>query len=258
MRIGTYNVLGLTGFPEEEAEVVIGAPGTTSNSVHFAAVFDALECDVLALQEGVAARVMQRIARTMGRHLATFPSPIAWPGHVLSRFPVRESRVFSHAIPSEEVPPFSRCFGAALLELPGGGLLWVVDVHLHPSDRALREREAGFLAERLVELEAQTDHIVVLGDFNSEVDEEVHRVARSMGYSNAMEQAGGGIQHTMDTEGKRPHAIDHIYASAPFARRLRSATVVRDEGFRHDGPQVPGVWMHSDHLPVVADIDLDS
>jgi endonuclease/exonuclease/phosphatase family metal-dependent hydrolase len=255
MRIGTYNVLGLTGYPVEEAARAIGAPGEATNCDHFAAVFEGLQCDVLALQEGVAARIMQQIGRAIGRHVATFPSPVSWPGHVLSRYPILESRVFSHAIPAEETPPFSRCFGATLMEVSPGVRLWVVNVHLHPSDRALRDQEAGILADRLVELQAVTDHVIVLGDFNSEIDEEVHRAVRSLGYSNAMEQAGGGIRYTMDTAGTAPHAIDHIYVSSSLGPRLRSATVVRGDRFRHDGPKAGDLWVHSDHLPVVAELE---
>ena len=76
-----------------------------------------------------------------------------------------------------------------------------------------------------------------------------------MQFANAMETAGGGIQLTMDTVGINGHAIDHIYLSPSIAGRLRSAEVVRQPGFRHDGPKAAGVWVHSDHLPVVAELD---
>jgi len=75
MRIGTYNVFGLTGCPAAEAVEAIGAPGSDSNSTHFAEVFSSLDCDILALQEGVAVRTMQSIAGRMQCYLATFPSP---------------------------------------------------------------------------------------------------------------------------------------------------------------------------------------
>ncbi|MDK1081936.1 MAG: hypothetical protein QGD88_10730, partial [Anaerolineae bacterium] len=50
-------------------------------------------------------------------------------------------------------------------------------------------------------------------------------------------------------------AIDHIYISGHLADYLTDAEVIRSEGFRHDGPQKPGLWVHSDHLPVVATLD---
>ncbi len=254
MKIGTYNVLGLTGYPPMEAEACIGPPGAASNRDHFTRVFAGLECDILALQEGVPVRAMQAIARAINFGLATFPSPLNWPGHVLSRYPILESRVFSHADPSEETPPFSRCCGAALLELEPGAALWVVGLHLHPHDPEFRGREADILKERLQELQAVTKDVIVMGDFNSQVDERVHRNLKGMGYSNAMESVGGGIQATIDTAGLDPHCVDHIYCSPSVAPHLESASVVRDPGFRHDGPQETGAWSHSDHLPVVAQL----
>ena len=253
MRIGTYNVLGLTGYPKDEASRAIGVPGDERNSQHFARVFSELSCDVLALQEGVAARTMQNIARSMKRSLATFPSPINWPGHVLSRYPIIESRVLSHLDPEQETPPFSRTFGVAFVSV-ADQILAVVDVHLHPSDAALRAREAEIVVARLHDITSVTENVVVLGDFNSEVDEPVHVALKSAGFANAIETVGGGIQATMDTAGIRLHFIDHIYASPRLALYLKSAHVVRDPGFRHDGPQKPGVWVNSDHLPVVAEL----
>ena len=47
MRIGTYNVLGLTGYPAEEASKDLGDPNTEETAKHFADVFQSLTCDIL-------------------------------------------------------------------------------------------------------------------------------------------------------------------------------------------------------------------
>ena len=83
----------------------------------------------------------------------------------------------------------------------------------------------------------------------------MHEYLRELGFVNAMEQVGGGIQATMDTVGIQTHYIDHLYFSPQLATHLVAAHVVRSDGFRHDGPQAEGCWVHSDHLPVVAEID---
>ena len=163
MKIGTYNVLGLKGYPPEEAANTIGKPGEESNIAHFARVFTELGCDILALQEGVTVHTMQQIARQMDRYLATFPSPINWPGHILSCYPILESRTFSHADPKEKTPPFSRTSGAALLAIDDDLTLWVVDVHLHPGDVDLRIREADILQDRIAQIQSITSHMIVLG-----------------------------------------------------------------------------------------------
>ncbi|MDA0336428.1 MAG: endonuclease/exonuclease/phosphatase family protein [bacterium] len=113
MRIVTWNVLGLTGYPRDVAVQAIGRPGEAANCDHFASIFTGLGADVLALQEGVTHPVARDIARRCRLHLATFPSPHAWPGHVLSRFPIVESRTFSHAVAGDELPCFSPAAGVA-------------------------------------------------------------------------------------------------------------------------------------------------
>lgn len=211
---------------------------------------------MLALQEGPPLEVVRRIAERLECHVATFASPTAYPGYVLSRYPIRESRVFAHPGPGGKEGPFSRCAGAARLDA-GGRDLWVVDVHLHPNDVALRAREAEKLAADLTGIAADEALTVVMGDFNSPVGEAVHQMLTGRGFANAMLRVGGGIASTMDTAGIRQLAIDHIYASPLLAGRLTSARVVREPGFRVDEPAPEGAWVHSDHLPVIAALQWD-
>ena len=256
MRIGTYNVLGLKGYPPEEAMKELGGRDSEKTAEHFQKVFEELSCDVLALEEGVSIRQIQRIALSMGMNVATFPSPIHWPGHVLTRYPILESRVFSHTTPKPEERPFSRTAGAALLQIDKQIQMWVFVVHLHPGIIELRDQEGEIVRSKVAELSSITEHIVVLGDFNCEVDERIHGHLKKMGFANAMETVGGGNQRTMDTVGIQPHFIDHIYVSPSLKSYLTKAEVVRWEGFRHNGPQREGLWVHSDHLPVVAELTL--
>ena len=255
MRIVTYNVYGLQGYPAEEAVRDVGELGSEARIDHFVKVFAELDADIIGLEEGVTAPMMKKIAQRLGYHLATFASPTAFPGHVLSRYTILQSRVFSHFDPAVEVVPFSRTAGAALLDVEGASV-WVVVIHLHPGDVAMREREADLLEQRIEELMAVTERVVVVGDFNCDVEERMHGHLKQRGFVNAMEQVGGGVELTMDTVGVGRWRIDHIYASAALALGLRSAAVVRKPGFRDDGPQVENLWVHSDHLPVVAEIAL--
>lgn len=96
MRIGTYNVQGLTGYPKEEAINTIGDHLSQDATNHFIKVFQELDCDILGLREGVIFPQIQRIAIGMGMNLATFPSPVTWPGYLITKFPILESRTFSH------------------------------------------------------------------------------------------------------------------------------------------------------------------
>ncbi len=252
MRVVTYNVLGLQGYPPGEALEALGSFGGDAHIDHFVKVFAELDADILGLEEGVTASMMKGIAQKLGYHLATFASPTAYPGHVLSRYPILQSQVFSHFDPTAEVVPFSRTAGAALLDV-NGEQVWFVVIHLHPREVAMREHEADLLKAHIEELMKMSERMVVVGDFNCDLEERVHGQLKGLGFVNAMEGAGGGVELTMDTVGIKQLQIDHIYASAALAARLQSAQVVRSPGFRHDGPQVAGLFVHSDHLPVVAE-----
>jgi endonuclease/exonuclease/phosphatase family metal-dependent hydrolase len=254
MRIGTYNIYGLRGYPETEAASVIGDAESPAAASHFQGVFRALACDILALQEGVSHRHMQRIALAIGCNLATFPSPLHWPGHLLIRYPIQESRVFSHASLHASAQPFSRVAGAACLELPDRARMWVFVVHLHPSVPELRAAEAAIVRTQALRLLADADHVVVLGDFNCELHEPVHRELQSLGFVNAMAAAGGGIAPTHPALGGAAYAIDHIYLSPSLRQGLTRAEVIQSEGFFSHEPHRGGLWVHSDHLPVVAEV----
>ena len=249
MRVGTYNVLGITGFPKDTAAAVLGGPASAERIAHYVDVFSQLETDILHLEEGVTLRMAQQLADGMGLYVATFASPMAWSanglghgctGHVLSRFPILESRTFSHHPPveaelegrprvgvggglSEGGTPFSRTAGAALLDVGGGVMLWAVTLHLHPGDVPMRVEEAKLVAKKIPELQAVTPHVLVCGDFNCTIDEAVHDVLKELGFVNALDTVGGGCQQpTMDTLGIRPtlQAIDHIYCTySPASHR---------------------------------------
>ena len=292
MRVGTYNVLGICGFPKDAAKLALGGPESDERIAHFVDAFAHLQTDILHLEEGVTLAMAQRIADGMGRYAATFASPMDWSanglgqgctGHVLSRWPILESRTFSHHPPVSTGPTkkprggvgngladggavFSRCAGAALLDVGGGTTVWAVTVHLHPGDVPMRKAEAQALKRKLLELLAVSPHVVVSGDFNCTTEEDVHGMLLELGFVNALDSIGGGCLHqpTMDTLGITPEAsmagngsnggsIDHIYASASLAPRLRAAEVVRSVGFRQEHTAPEGRWAHSDHLPVVAD-----
>jgi len=266
VRVGTFNVLGLTGFRAADAAADLGPPGGERSVTWWVERFAALDCDLLGLQEGVDHAWAVRIARLGGWHLATIPSPLRWSGHVLARQPILETRVFSHATPgTTDHDPFSRCCGAVLVDAARDGApWWFLVLHACPSrpeipeEEARRRRavEADRLEPVLDSLELTATPIIVVGDFNSDADETIHERLRTRGYVNAMERVGG-IQPTFGKHGARPehiYALDHIYLGPPLGTRLVGARLVTDDDFWHPGPEAAGRWVASDHLPVVADL----
>jgi endonuclease/exonuclease/phosphatase family metal-dependent hydrolase len=115
------------------------------------------------------------------------------------------------------------------------------------------------------QLQSDTQNIILIGDKNSEVDEEVHQVLRrsaALGLCNSMEAVGGGLQGTGRTIGPDAgDAIDHIYVSDALRSGLRWAEVVTRPGFHAAdvGAVRRGeVWVHSDHLPVSCELVVEA
>jgi endonuclease/exonuclease/phosphatase family metal-dependent hydrolase len=193
-------------------------------------------------------------------HVVTFPSPMRWPGHLLSRYPVCKSGLLSppgHVTPVASAP-YSRSAGVALLAPCDAGRLQIYALHLHPHDRALRDREAAVLDD-VLEREASDDDTIVLGDFNCAPAETIHQVLTARGFVNAVASVDGRLSPTRQLEvgGSRPAAertVDHIYVSAALATSLHSAKVIGVGRFALDTRIGTDAWAHSDHLPVVAEL----
>ncbi len=257
LRITSYNMLGMTGFPREEAEPVIGKPSSETNMQHFSKVLQELESDIIAIQEGVPAQTINRIAGAMGFNAATFVSPCYWPGHVLARYAILESRTFSHSSPKAESRPLSRCAGAALLQI-NDDLLWVLNLHLYPhaEEAHRRDEESPLLLRQVQRLLQETPNLIILGDFNSNVQETFHQELRKAGFTNALAETAS-MSFTIPSIGSGRDILDHIYLSPSVGSRLVTAHVVKDRGF-HAADANSGTWVHSDHLPVKAELNWSS
>lgn len=254
LRVCTYNVLRFQGWPEDVAREQLGT-AASRRLAHFTDVFGGLDCDLLAIQEGGSQQWIDRLAANMGMEALFLPSPAEFPGGILSRHPIVEARPRQVAERSWEVP-FSRTFGAALVDVAGRPI-WVVNLHAHPNREDLREQEAHVLADTLDELLAVAPSAIVMGDFNSEPGGPLHEVLVERGFVNAVEAAWGRTVSTVNSPegGVSSASIDHIYLSADLAGHLVSARVVLEPGFMYPLMFGPDDWVHSDHLPVVAELE---
>ena len=249
MRIGTWNVCGFRGYAEADARPDL------SSVEGWAGVLARLDCDVLALQEvGLDRDWLGRLAARLGLHTSFLSSPVRWPAAILSRLPIRERSDHllddvANVEPSEE-GPFSRSAGTVLIEWGARADLWIVSLHAHPHDATMRDREAEVLSGRLRQMAARDELVAVVGDFNSEPPEPLHRCLSDLGFQNAF--VSGRTPRTR-LQDRDQVAIDHIYLSASLRPALLGqARAVSQTGFL---PRGGAGWAYSDHLPVVVDLD---
>lgn len=254
MRIGTYNMLCFEGWELEASKADLGEKNDPRRIAYFAQVIKDLQCDIFCLQEGTSVEYMKSIASALNVNLAPFPSPTRFCGGVFTPYNILEARYFSNCGPTGKNEPFSRFGGAALLYCETGPL-WIVNIHTNPHSEEMRQREADVLARHLQNLVATGYEIAVMGDFNSQVTGCVHNAVRQFGLINAKEHCGGLEATFTDKQGVDKYAIDHIYLSAGLAKRLRSAEVIKGPKFKLQGPMQPGMWLNSDHLPVIIDLE---
>src|SRR5690606_40944010 len=97
---------------------------------------------VVTFSESPDEKLTREIAELLRMHHVRFPSGEDWPGTLLSKFEVLESRnapVVSGARPADL---FTRHWGRAVLKLPSGQKLIVHSAHLFPGqDPTIRLRE---------------------------------------------------------------------------------------------------------------------
>jgi endonuclease/exonuclease/phosphatase family metal-dependent hydrolase len=254
VRIGTYNMLCFEGWDLATSKADLGEMNDPRRIAYFAQVIRELQCDILGLQEGTSVEYMKSIAASLNVNLAPFPSSTRFCGGVFTPYEILEARYFSNCGPAGKSEPFSRFGGAALLNSEQGPL-WIVNIHTFPHAEEMRQREAAVLSGCLKNLVATGYEIAVMGDFNSPVTGCVHDAVRQFGLINAKEQCGGLEATFTDKQGVDKYAIDHIYLSAGLAQRLRSAEVIKAPKFRLQGPMQPGMWLNSDHLPVIIELE---
>ena len=210
---------------------------------HFTEVIRSLSCDILGIQEGYSVEYMRTIGHRLGLNVVHFASSTRYPGGILTRFPILESRMFNHAGVVNQNMPFSRFGGASLLPL-GDTLVWVVNFHAWPHDEEMRKREAEIPARQLDQLIPSPLH---------------HRTRRLQ-----LRHRRGIRRHPHGTGTRQRHVprLDrgHQTVHRPYLRQPGNGRL----GCRRMGGGVPASsatsegrgWANSDHQPTIVELAL--
>lgn len=248
LRTITYNILATKGYPETEANRELlrrARPQMVQRLAHELALYDP---DVITFQESPAEEVVAAIARALGYRHTYFPG--GFPGAVITRFNIVESR--NCPLVAGERPPdlFTRHWGRAVLERHGRPLV-VYSAHLHPSNAEVRAREVtAALAVMAADIAGEVP-MLFQGDLNHRHDEPEQARWQAAGLVDLL--PADGAPRAMTFPSTEPgKCIDFIWANGLLARRRTSARVLFEGAFRTN-PADERSFALSDHLPVLAE-----
>jgi endonuclease/exonuclease/phosphatase (EEP) superfamily protein YafD len=186
--------------------------------------------DVVALQELTPAAVSALRAAGIERllpHAALAAEPGAAGIGVWSRYPVSAG---------VQVPGMSFRSLSTTLTQPGGPLLFYAVHPFPPLPIADTSRwQADHSALRRALAAERKKRVVVAGDFNATPDHPAMRALDSLGYLDAADVAGAGVQPTWPMGRSYPplFAIDHVLVTSPLG--VPSVSLVTVPGTDHRG-----------------------
>ncbi len=253
----TYNVLAFRGFPEtavtrERIKAELGRhPEMTAKAL---AKFSP---DLVTLQEAPPEEEVGRFAKALGMQYAFYPGgwegdstyPGGFPGAVVTRYPIEESKNRPSAGAPHNEELFTRHLGWARLVAPFG-TLHVVSTHLHASDHQVRMQEAAAIVQLIAKLR-ESGPVLLQGDLNSQPKDPEYAVWVDGGLVDVGKAVG--IGDTPTSSSTHPvRRIDYIWATPELVKKAQRAAVLDKPPFVPD-PADPASYALSDHLPVTAE-----
>ncbi len=251
LRTMSYNVLALRGFPETDANRGRLERARPQMVERLALEVELYRPDILTLQECPERAVVEALAERLGLALAFFPSPIAYPGAVLTRYRI----VSSQNCPTLGQRPadlFTRHFGRVVLATDHGEVL-LYSVHLYPGgpgSDAIRSREVAEVVRAMArDHEHGPQSVILQGDLNHGPDGPEYAEWRAAGLVDAYR---GAEERGLTFSCTEPRwRIDYVWVHGPLAERLSGCRTLNEGAFRPNAAD-PASFALSDHMPVLA------
>lgn len=187
-----------------------------------------------------------------------------FPGTIFTDYKILSSqtRPFTDKQKDQE-DLFTRHWGKALIESPGGNVISVHSAHLWPfkreaKDTDIRMREIDELVKSIeYDLKNEADSVLLQGDLNFSPDMQEYEKLNSVGFLKDTFVYGGkengfGYTHDSIVPAKR---IDYIFAGGKLAENILDSRVLFQGNFRINNDDPYGFAL-SDHLPVMTDFKL--
>lgn len=249
LRLISYNVLKCTGWPADRP-LAVTAVGNQQMARRMALELALYDPHIINFSESPSEATTKQIAEYLGMHHVRFPSGGAWPGTILSKYPI----VASENVPLGRERPeelFTRHWGRAVIELPGGKELIVHSAHLYPhAEPARRLQEIPAMLESMTDDLHAGRSMILMGDLNHRPDTQEHRMWLAAGWTDTFVSVGKGDGATIPADRPRSR-IDYILAAGPIAETVAESRPLFEGAFRTNPDDSQGFAL-SDHLPQYA------
>ena len=260
LRVMTWNVHYFVPVTVNAEGKVVTAPGGAESVI--AGIVTAAQrynLDVIALQEATPRKHVMEAARRLGWQVRWFRG--AWtgdgwkqgfPGAILTRLPILESRDRPDLEPYSIDDAFSRTFGEVVVT-HRGSLLVLMTVHLLPSWKNtahIRLREIAAVERAAQRHRNLNRSVIVMGDANHQPGTPEYEAWVQAGFTDSYLASGGDPVGgwTCPSTGLTER-IDYIWVTGPLSNQVLEARALADDEFHVDRDS-PGDGALSDHVPV--------
>lgn len=251
LRVIAYNVYACKGWPADRPAAK-QAVAKNEMAARLAAELAKYHPDIVNFSESPAESIAKEVAQSLGMQHVRFPSGGNWPGTLLSRFPITDSKNVPLVEGERPRELFTRHWGRGTVTLPNGEALIVHSAHLFPGpDPKIRLKEIPLMIEAMrPDLDAGRS-LLLMGDLNHAPDTQEYRLWMEAGLVDSFAKVGQGNGDTIKADDPQ-HRIDYVMAAGPIADRIAASRPLFEGAFRLDTTK-PEAFALSDHLPQFAE-----
>lgn len=249
LRVIAYNVFACTGWPNNRqlAQKSVGKGQMAKRLAMELALYDP---DIINFSESPSEALVKEIAELLGMNYVRFPGGGKWPGSLLSRFEIIDSK----NVPLESERPkelFTRHWGRGTIKLPNGDPLIVHSAHLFPTaDPTNRLREIALMLEAMKADFKAGRSMLLIGDLNHGPETQEYKLWIDAGWVDTFAKVGTGRGFTVKSDISK-WRIDYVMAAGPIADCVVESRPLFEGAFRLHIADKQSFAL-SDHLPQLA------
>ncbi len=249
LRVIAYNVFACTGWPKNR-KLSKAAVADGQMAKRLAMELSLHNPDIINFSESPSEQLVKQIATLLGMNYVRFPSGGRWPGTLLSRYEIIDSKNVPMGV-SRPKELFTRHWGRATIKLPTGQPLIVHSAHLFPTaDVSVRLREIAEMLKAMKPDLSSGRSMLLMGDLNHGPNSREYKLWMKAGWVDTFAKVGNGRGFTIKSDIPRAR-IDYVMAVGPISKRIIESRPLFEGAFRLHIADKRSFAL-SDHLPQLA------